>query len=26
MKDTYQMLYGDKDVNWFGCITGKPLS
>jgi len=26
IKDTYQMLYGDKDVNWAGWITGKPLS
>ena len=26
IKDTYQLLYGDKDVNSSGCITGKPLS
>ena len=26
MKDTYQMLYGDKDPNSSGWITGKPLS
>ena len=26
IKDTYQALYGDKDVNSSGCITGKPLS
>ena len=26
MKDTYQMLYGDKDTNSSGWITGKPLS
>ena len=26
IKDTYQMLYGDKDVNCSGWITGKPLS
>ena len=26
IKDTYQMFYGDKDVNSSACITGKPLS
>ena len=26
MKDTFQTLYGDKEINSAGCVTGKPLS
>ena len=26
MKDTYQMLFGQNDINAMGCVTGKPLS
>jgi len=26
MKDTFQVLYGDKEINSAGCVTGKPLS
>jgi len=26
IKDTYQMLYGQNDINSLACVTGKPLS
>jgi len=26
MKDTFQILFGDKEINSAGCVTGKPLS
>ena len=26
MKDTYQTLYGDRNINAAGCVTGKPMS